>query len=34
VHGEEASAFTFAEKLRGEGIRRAVVPERKQSFEI
>ena len=33
VHGEQASSFTFAEKLRGEGIRQAVVPEHGQSFE-
>jgi metallo-beta-lactamase family protein len=34
VHGEEASSFTFAEKLRGEGIRRVEVPEYAQSVEI
>jgi metallo-beta-lactamase family protein len=34
VHGEQASSFTFAEKLRGEGIRRAEVPEHGGSFEL
>jgi metallo-beta-lactamase family protein len=34
VHGEQASSFTFAEKLRGEGVRQVVVPERGQSFEF
>jgi metallo-beta-lactamase family protein len=36
VHGEEASSFTFAEKLRGPegGIRDLAVPEHGQSFEL
>ena len=34
VHGEEAAAFTFAEKLRAEGMRDVAVPERLQSFEL
>jgi metallo-beta-lactamase family protein len=34
VHGEQASSFTFAEKLRGEDIRDLVVPEHGQSFEF
>ena len=34
VHGEEASSFTFAEKLRGEGIPQPSVPEHGQSFEL
>jgi metallo-beta-lactamase family protein len=34
VHGEEASSFTFAEKLRSEGMRRVEVPEHGQSFEF
>jgi len=34
VHGEQASSFTFAEKLRGEGVRDLVVPEHGQSFEF
>jgi metallo-beta-lactamase family protein len=34
VHGEQASSFTFAEKLRGEGIRDLAVPEHGQSFEF
>jgi metallo-beta-lactamase family protein len=34
VHGEQASSFTFAEKLRGEGIPRPPVPEHGQSFEF
>jgi metallo-beta-lactamase family protein len=34
VHGEPASSFTFAEKLRGDGIRQLAVPEHGQSFEL
>jgi metallo-beta-lactamase family protein len=34
VHGEPASSFTFAEKLRGEGVRQVAVPEHGQSFEF
>jgi len=34
VHGEQASSFTFAEKLRGEGVRDLVVPEHGQRFEF
>jgi metallo-beta-lactamase family protein len=34
VHGEQASSFTFAEKLRGEGVRQPVVPEHGQTFEF
>jgi metallo-beta-lactamase family protein len=34
VHGEQASSFTFAEKLRSEGIREPVVPEHAQSIEL
>ena len=34
VHGEQPSAFTFAEKLRSTGVRDVVVPERGQSFEF
>ncbi len=34
VHGEQASSFTFAEKLRGEGVRDLAVPEHGQSFEF
>jgi metallo-beta-lactamase family protein len=35
VHGEQASSFTFAEKLRGPGgIRQLAVPEHGQSFEF
>ena len=34
VHGEEASSFTFAEKLRAEGVRRVTVPEHGQAFEF
>jgi metallo-beta-lactamase family protein len=34
VHGEEASSFTFAEKLRAEEVRRVVVPEHGQAFEF
>jgi metallo-beta-lactamase family protein len=34
VHGEQPSAFTFAEKLRSTGMKNVVVPEREQSFEF
>jgi metallo-beta-lactamase family protein len=34
VHGEQASSFTFAEKLRGEGCSKLAVPEHGQSFEF
>jgi metallo-beta-lactamase family protein len=34
VHGEEASSFTFAEKLRAEEVRRVTVPEHGQAFEF
>jgi metallo-beta-lactamase family protein len=34
VHGEEASSFTFAEKLRAEEFRRVMVPEHGQAFEF
>ena len=34
VHGEQPSAFTFAEKLRSTGMKNVVVPERAQSFEF
>jgi metallo-beta-lactamase family protein len=34
VHGEQPSAFTFAEKLRSTGMQNVVVPEQKQSFEF
>ena len=35
VHGEQASSFTFAEKLRGPGgVRDLAVPEHGQSFEL
>ena len=34
VHGEQPSAFTFAEKLRSTGISNVAVPEREQSFEF
>jgi metallo-beta-lactamase family protein len=34
IHGEPASSFTFAEKLRGEGVRHVTVPEHGQSFEF
>jgi metallo-beta-lactamase family protein len=34
IHGEEPAALTFAEKLRQEGLRDVVVPERSQVFEL
>ena len=34
IHGEEPAALTFAEKLRQEGMRDVVVPERGQVFEL
>jgi metallo-beta-lactamase family protein len=34
VHGEQPSAFTFAEKLRSTGMKNVDVPERGQSFEF
>ena len=34
VHGEQASAFTFAEKLRATGMRQVTVPERQQIVEF
>jgi len=34
VHGEQAASFTFAEKLRGDGVRQVSVPERGQGFEF
>jgi metallo-beta-lactamase family protein len=34
VHGEQPSAFTFAEKLRGIGLAQVAVPTRGQSFEL
>ncbi len=34
VHGEEESAFSLAEALRGDGYGKVEVPERGQVFEL